>query len=231
MKNYLNTLWLKFVGLFKKEEIIQYKPNIFDGLGVDELSILIGSDLVEFGNDIVNTLKLLRHQIKKECGFVLPTGRIMNDTTLQENEYRILVREHIKYIGFAIPNRDYAIPEIKNNLYNVCQENLEELFSVKTVEKYISYYLENENSILKYTILDFLTITDIKQIFVYLLKNGQSIKDIEYIFEKMCEYSSVNRDKYCFRNPMFIAENILEDLHQKDKTFTAAPNNFKNNRL
>ncbi len=217
MKNYLSILLSKLIGLLNKEEVVKCQESITTEQKPEEITILLGTDLAEFGYDFVNVLKSLRQEMKDENGFVLPIGKIREEFFLQENEYQIFIRGNLKYNGFAIPNKKYALSEIKNSLYRVCKENLYDIFSTKMTERYINNFLDNENWILKNTILEFFTITSIKKILVYLLENGQSIKDGEFIFEKMCEYASLEKDRYFFRNPMPIAKNILEDLSQRNE--------------
>lgn len=202
----------------ESNEYEQTEENITIELKPNELTILIGTDLVPFSSDIGSMIRKTREEIMNFNGFRLPLINVKDDSSLQENEYRILVRHNLKYIGFAIPNKNYAIPEIKTNLKKVCKENLSEIFSTKFVEEYINNHLcDSENYILKVTILEFFTITSIKKILVYLLENNLSIKDGEYIFEKMCEYASLEKDKCYFRDPVPIAKMISEEIEQNNR--------------
>ena len=55
-------------------------------------------------------------------------------------------------------------------------------------------------------------ITGIRAILIDILNDGKSIKDIVFVFEKICEYASENRDFLATKDPYKIAEYVKKDL-------------------
>ena len=86
-----------------------------------------------------------------------------------------------------------------------------DIFSNEITEKYIDLVQRN-NSWLIWNVLRMVPVTGIKVILVDILKAGKSIKDIVFVFEKICEYASENKDFATSKDPYRIAERVKKDL-------------------
>lgn len=187
----------------------QRVQELYESVRSEELCIQIGSDLECFSDLLCSKIWNLREDLFEKTGFIMPVVKIKVNDFLQENEYNIFVRNHISEIGFAVPNEDFAPDEIIKSLENTCIEHIDEVFSSNVAEKYLDI-IKSDSS---HLISDLLYVTDIsglRIILVDLLKDGQSIKNISLIFEKICEYS--HNGSAIKPNPKLIAEFIKQNM-------------------
>ena len=185
--------------------------ELFESLGTDEISIQVGEDLVQFCSDISGRIWDLRNKIKDKTGLIIPPVRILDNLDLQENEYLIKIRNEEVYTGYTVPKEDYALNEIIRSLEQVCMDNLEKVMTNEMVEKYIEAVQRN-NGWLVWYLGRMIPTTGIKVILVDLIKNGKSINDITYIFEKICEQATKNRDMCTIPDVKKIAERLKLEL-------------------
>lgn len=185
--------------------------NMFKTLSIDELKIIVGEDLIAIAPAICQRIQELRKKIKDEKGFIMPAVRILDDTELQENEYQIQVKNKTVFTGYTIPQENYACNEISKNLEMSCMENLDLVFTNEITEKYINT-VQSRNGWLVWNVSHLIPVTGIKIILVNLLKNGKSINDITYIFEKICEAATKEKDWYSMRDPYKIAKLINTEI-------------------
>ncbi len=194
------------------------EPNIyaqidemFDTLGVDEISVIVGEDLVLFAEEICGKISELRKKIKDQTGLIIPAVRVIDDASYQENEYQLKLRGKSVYTGYTVPKTDYASNEITRNLEQVCMDNLDIVLTNEMVEKYIEFVQRN-NGWLVWYLARLIPTTGIKVILADLIKNGKSIKDINLIFEKICEQATKARDIYTIPDVHKIAETLNVEL-------------------
>ena len=207
LKTFLNIKKPKQVQKTLDEKITE----LFESLKVDTLAVVFGDDILPFAQSIVNCIGRFRSAIKEKSGFIIPPVRVINDKDLQENEIQILVRGHMVFQDFAIQNKDYILESILNALAKISTANISEIFTNEMTEKYIDLVQKN-NSWLIWNVMRILPVTGIKAILVDILKAGKSIKDIVFVFEKICEYASENKDFMSTKDPYKIAECIKKDL-------------------
>lgn len=198
---------LKFNRKSKEKTVQDEIDEMFDSLGVDALKITIGEDLVPFGNDLIASIKDLRKKIKSDTGLIIPQVRILDDSELQENEYKITIQEKTVFTGFTVPKEDYAVNEITTNLEKECIKNVELVLSNELTEKYMET-VQRTNGLLVYYLSRLFPPTGIKIILTDLIKNGKSINNINYIFEKICEVATKDQDIYKIRDARKIAKEI-----------------------
>lgn len=174
----------------------------------DIIRIEIGEDFVPFGNDIVKQISEFRENKKDENGFILPAVHVIDNPELQENEFIVKLRGKTCYQEFVIPNRESIIEEIALKLEQCFEEHIEEIFTIEAVEKCINL-IAAKNSYLIWNITNVLTVQGIKLILINILKEGKSIKDITYIFEKISEVAIQEGHNFIY-NPKKIAKEIIE---------------------
>ena len=185
--------------------------EMFDTLGVDELCVQIGEDLLPYSEEICNKICDLRKKVKDKTGLIIPAVRILDNFDLQENEYQIMLRNKSMFDGYTVPKEEYASNEIARNLEQICMDNIETVLTNEMVEKYIEFVQRN-NGWLVWYIARLIPTTGIKVILADLIRNGKSINDITYIFEKICEQATKNRDIYTIPDAHKIAENLKLEL-------------------
>lgn len=197
-------MWKKLQEIFNigKDEVVEVSSEdrfgaLFKTLSCDVIRVEVGEDIVPFAeNHIVDMIWKLRKAIKDKNGFIIPLVRVIDNEDLQENEYLIKVRDKVVYQGFVIPTGEDIEEDVRISLEQVCEDYLEEIFTNEIAEKYIDQVQANNNGWLIWNITNVLRVTDIRLILVALLRDGKSIKDIDYVFDKIGESLSEYRCPY-----------------------------------
>ena len=204
---------LKIFNIPRQEQILSTEEKIdelFNSLDSESIKVLIGSDLEIFGESFCESISLFRENLKEEFGFILPGIRIKSDCSLQENEFIILINNKKVYQEFAIPKTEYIETNFPKAFEEVFKNHLDSFFSSSILEKYINF-AQKENSWLVWNLTCSLTLVEIKTILIDLIKNGKSINNITYVFEKICEQIYIE-DYYLHRKPHKISEKLTKIL-------------------
>ena len=206
--------------LFRKTE--DKKPytidfdSIFDSLTDNPITICAGADLSSMHDVMLKNINLLREEIKEECGFVLPLTTIVDDFSIQENEIQIFIHNELIEQIYVIPTETEVVNELHETLKTVIYNNIDKLFSNELAEKYVNT-VQKSNNFLIWNLTNILSIVDIKTILSEILMKGKSINNINYIFEKMCEYVLAECDYMHVgkkRNPHIISQAIAKYLYK-----------------
>ena len=183
--------------------------NLYLNLGEDIITLNIGSDLSKFDNNICELIENVRNELYEETGFILPLVHVTEQDTLQENEYLIRLYGRKACSGYAVPNI-LGLDEIADKLKELAFINIKELLTNENVEKYINTVQKN-NGWLIYSLCTKISPLEIKIILGDLLEKGCSVKNINYIFEKIGNKVLVEHDWYNF-NPHKISDEIFKEL-------------------
>lgn len=198
---------LKFNRNSKTKNVQDEIDEMFDTLGVDALKISVGEDLIPFGENLCASIRDLRKKIKADTGLIIPPVRIIDNSELQENEYKISIQDKNVFTGFTVPKEDYAVNEITTNLEKECIKNVELVLSNELTEKYMETVQRTNGWLICY-LSRLIPPTGIKIILSDLIKNGKSINNINYIFEKICEAATKDQDIYKIRDARKIAKEV-----------------------
>ncbi len=198
---------LKFNRKSKEKTVQDEIDEMFDSLGIDELKITVGEDLVPFGEDLCTGVRDLRKKLKAKTGLIIPAVRIIDSCEIQENEYQISIQDKQVFNGFTVPKEDYAVNEIIANLEKECIKNVELVMSNELTEKYMET-VQRANGWLVCYLSRLIPPTGIKIILSDLIRHGKSINNINYIFEKICEVATKDKDMYSIRDPHKIAREL-----------------------
>ena len=192
-------LHLKKEGLHTNPE--EEQSLLYKNISNDTVRLVIGEDLVKFGNTICDTISVLRNHFFDEYGFIFPAIHILDNDCIQENELFCEVRGREIWHEFTIPNEETVTQDIENLMFYLFDNHLNEIFTYEMLEKYF-YYLREKNYGLVYQLTCRLTVTQIRKILITLIKKKKSIKDLTFIFEKIADsvlaenlYSDVNINK------------------------------------
>lgn len=192
------------------ETILNNIDDLFNSMNSDIITIFVGSDFTKLVDTITNTIKTTRMKVKEDTGFIIPEIHILNDDNLQENELNLHIRGKKVLQRFVVPNIKEIEKELQGILNIIYQEHLEEIFSLELVEKYIEFSREKLAWTI-WNITNMYSISEIRNILIYILKNQKSIRDINYVFEKFAiccsDFNSVYR-----QNPDIIAQRVASEL-------------------
>ena len=203
-----------FLKLNKKntpKDVYAKIDELYNSLGSDDICIQLGADLCPFAEGFCERIHDVRQKLKDETGLIIPPVRLNDNCDLQENEYRIIIRNFEAFSGFTVPKADYASNEIMRSLEHICIEHVDKVMTNEMVEKYMDKVHKNNGWMMCY-LSRLIPSTGIKVILTDLIKNGKSINDIDYIFEKICEQATKNRDIYTIPDAHKIAETLKIEL-------------------
>lgn len=192
------------------ETILNNIDDLFNSMNSDIITIFVGSDFTKLVDTIIETIKTTRTKVKEETGFIIPEIHILDDDNLQENELNLHIRGKKVLQRFIVPNIKEIEKELQEILNIIYQEHLEEIFSLELVEKYIEFSREKLAWTI-WNITSMYSISEIRNILIYILKNQKSIRDINYVFEKFAICSSDFNSAYR-QNPDIIAQRMASEL-------------------
>ena len=201
----------------KEEEspsVYERIDNLYDALNDDIILVKIGEDLIPHGDFICNIISDLRDEIKDECGFIFQAARVVDISSLQENEFVICINGEDVKNGFLIPNENGIKEEFYETFKTVIYDYLETLFTNEVTERYIDT-VQRKNGWLVWNLTNVLSIIDIKTIMLDIIQKGKSINNINYIFEQIGKQVLTEgkyRDCFVKHNPHIIAKEIIEQL-------------------
>ena len=179
--------------------------NLFDEtFNTDIIRLEIGSDITEHGNEICSEIQLFRNTIAEKYGFIFPPVHVIQNDSLQENEIKFFIREKEVFNDFWIPNIENITQEIQKSLEWIYAEFLDDIFTGEFFNKIINMVWQ-ENCWLIWNIFTEYTVSDIKKVFLNVLKQKKSIRNAKYIFEKIGDINVfISSDK--------LSKMILEDM-------------------
>ena len=203
----------KLKNIFKLQQETDVNINIedkinklFESLNSDIITIIVGNDLISYGNNVPDIVNDVRFEIKNKSGFIYPLVHVISSENLQENEIIFKVRDKKVLQKFIIPNQKSFKREIKSGLIEIYNKYLNEIFTCEITEKYINQ-VQKKCPWLIWNITSVYSITEIREVLVQVLEKEKSIKNICYIFEKFSEYT-LDAEFYKHRAPNVIANKI-----------------------
>ncbi len=160
----------------------------------DTIRLEIGSDIVEFSEIICSEINNFRENIAEQLGFIFPAVHIIQKNSLQENEMQLFIREQKISNYFMIPNNESIVKETKEILNFIYKNHLDDIFTNDFFEKIITKVQIN-NGWLIWNVSCLYTATELRKVFIEILKQKKSIKNAQYIFEKIGDvYPSVSAE-------------------------------------
>lgn len=150
----------------------------------DIIRLEIGSDIAEFGEIICSEIDNFRENIAERFGFIFPAIHVIQEDYLQENEIQLFVRECKISNYFLVPNKESVIKETKDILNFIYKNHLDAIFTNDFFEKILNK-VQVDNGWLVWNISCLYTATDLRKVFIEILKQKKSIKNAQYIFEKI----------------------------------------------
>ncbi|MGN1125723.1 MAG: FHIPEP family type III secretion protein [Candidatus Gastranaerophilaceae bacterium] len=179
---------LKMICKNQQEYLHRMNPNKnLNYFGVDILKIGLSEKLKNVTEELMPLFTKLRTKLSFKLGYVIPNIRVFDDKGLKEDEYQIFVRNNL--VGkFTISNMDNKANEIIENLENACLENISKIFMQENVQRLMDAVKNKE---IVENIKENLSVEDVRLILIELMKQGISIKDIDYLLERISVYGNL----------------------------------------
>lgn len=154
--------------------------------GIDIIKVSLPKKLKNLSTDLMAGIVGLREELADSLGYIIPNVRICNDYDLKNNEYEIFVRT--KSIGkFKFEESNEKLEQIIENLRKISLENISKIFLQENAQKLLD---EVSNKKVVETLLQNLSVEDVRLILIELINQKVSIKDNNYVFERMSVYSN-----------------------------------------
>ena len=124
-------------------------PNkMYERLGVDVLSLQVGSGLLEIADpdqegQLLAKTAALRQELTDEYGYIIPNIRILDSVKLDKCEYTICVRDNIAESGYVYPGRYMVIADEWDKYDDNIPENA--IVGVDPTYKCQAYWLLKED--------------------------------------------------------------------------------------
>lgn len=159
--------------------------KILNYFGIDIIKISLPKNLKNLSTDLMAKIVGLREELADNLGYIIPNVRICNDYDLKKDEYEIFVRtKSIK--KFKIEEEHEILDQIIENLKTICLENISKIFLQENAQKLLD---EVSNKKIVETLLQNLSVEDIRLILIELINQKISIKDNNYVMERMSVYA------------------------------------------
>ncbi len=222
-------------------------PNkMYERLGVDVLSLQVGTDLLVIADpdqegQLLAKIAALRQRMTDELGFIIPNIRIMDSSALNPNEYLISIRGNTVATGMVYPKHFMVIadqwaatgvplpsnaiqgvdptyqtpavwlkPEQVGQVQNIVavdptdvivthlQESVrkyvDEVMTKTDVLKLMELVKSQDPTLVNDLVPAIISTSDLRKIFVNLIREKVSIKDIIFIFERLCDYARFSKE-------------------------------------
>lgn len=211
MLNYLKKIFHKKEAPQKptEDKVEELFKNTFS---IDTIKFEIGSDIVEFGVDICKEISSFRERIAENSGFIFPLVHVIDNSSFQENQITIFIQGKEIKEEFLIPNKENVIKDIHSFLEEIYKNYLDEIFTSEFLEKILSK-VQEKNAWLIWNVTCTFTTTQLINIFVRILKENKSIKNAEYIFQKIDEIFMKKYSDCCVRlSPQDLANEIVKQI-------------------
>ena len=154
--------------------------------GIDILKVSLPKKLKNLSTDLMARIVGLREELADNLGYIIPNVRIYNDYNLKNNEYEIFVRTKL-IKKFKIKEEHEVLDQIIENLKTICLENISKIFLQENAQKLL-YEVSNKKVV--ETLLQNLSVEDVRLILIELINQNVSIKDNNYVFERMSVYAN-----------------------------------------
>lgn len=180
-------------------------------------------DPAEKNGAILSLITALRLHIAIKFGFVFPNARVMDDSSLPDDEYWIFIQgdcvfkgniKDTKKLNFNIQCSSKICDDkhignalkVIDNLGDCIITNINDIISRLDITKIISYSKSKYKSEIYDLVLTKFADNDLREIFANLIREKVSIIDYPFIFYKIYKYSEF------YKTPDEISERLRIDL-------------------
>lgn len=181
----------------KQMEDLINPDRMYDNLGIDIISIIVGRALnsiidADQEDSLLPNIVALRKRLTETYGYIIPNVSMSKSDDLDEYEYQIKIRNNLvlsDIINLKKVTLSETVEKIIQELSKCVMEHVDLILTESDVDKYIAIVKNTNPSQVKYLQEKFSTY-DIRKLFVNLIKDKVSIRDVGFIFMKLNEFSA-----------------------------------------
>jgi flagellar biosynthesis component FlhA len=171
-----------------------YQKLIISPLNICLDSSLYHTLMTDNDTFLPSELASLRAKLLEEKGFIIPPFEINCLESLEDNHYMIFIRNEMVHKDLVSPFSADPFPEIVNHLESILYQHADKIITRDVVWNYIKIVEENDQTLSKELMDKGLSISIIRNVFVNLIQEAVSIKDIRLIFQIILEDNHMNPD-------------------------------------
>ena len=200
--NYYSDIKQQYISLKDNNDVENLRdlvnPNrMYGRLGVDILAVQVSANILPIIDPyFVYETQVLRQLLTDEYGYIIPNMRVMDNSSLENYEFEIDVRQKCVYSG-KISEEDLKSNnprELVKSLYKVCFDYVHYIMTKTDALKLMELVRSQDPMLIENIFPDYLSPFDLKHICANLIQRKIGIKDIVFIFEILNENAKNTQD-------------------------------------
>ena len=176
-------------------------PNLmFERLGVDILSVRMGSALVDYADPELKNVLLplignLRKELADELGYIIPKVRCLDDASYKPYEFGIYVRSIRRDTFFVdkFASQEDISKVVLEHMRMCFVKHVNDILTKKDVIKYMELVRSENPTLVNDLVPELISAVDLRRILVHMVREEIPIKDILFIFEILCDIARFNK--------------------------------------
>ena len=177
--------------------------RVMDSAGLDENEYLIAIRSNEVATGYVYPGKYMVYANKWDSlSDEIPDDAIVGVSPVEQAQAYWVTKYDIERVNNSLNKIDAFEPEVViiNHLKEILIRHVYKIMTISSVQKLIDYVCcENEKLVMDLT-SNGITEYDLQKIFINLIREKVSIKDILFVFEKLCDFSRNEKIRMYFQN-------------------------------
>ena len=168
----------------------------YEQLGVETLKITLGKDIAPLADtdangNLIPRLVGLRKQLVDELGYIIPNVRFLQSSENEPKEYDIWVRGKLVAKGDVSGEKPDFLDDadvIVGHLKKAVIEHVDYIFTLSDVYR-LTELVKSKDEALINTLSEYVDSLDLRNILVKLIKLKKSIKDVEFVYQRIADYA------------------------------------------
>ncbi|MCR4881089.1 MAG: flagellar biosynthesis protein FlhA [bacterium] len=176
-------------------------PNkYYERLGIDIITVTLGKDLAwiadtDQNGNLLPRIVGMRKRLVDELGYIIPNVRLLKSFENEPNEFDIWIRGKLVAKSEIIDKPEFLdeADMVVKELQKCAMEYVDYIFSLTNVYKITECVKVKDSALVDY-LFEYVDNLDIRNIFVGLIKQNKSIKDVDFIYQKIADYGRTTAD-------------------------------------
>ena len=176
-------------------------PNLmFERLGVDILSVRMGSALVDYADPELKNVLLplignLRKELADELGYIIPKVRCLDDASYKPYEFGIYVRSIRRDTFFVdkFASQEDISKVVLEHMRMCFVKHVNDILTKKDVIKYMELVRSENPTLVNDLIPELISAVDLRRILVWLIREEVPVTDVILIFERLCDFARFSK--------------------------------------
>lgn len=176
-----------------KEEVIEdndinMEKAIRSNFFAEELVLEFGSALIPYAMKGLETdyLNQCRKELVGETGILIPILRIRDNTSLQDDEFRILSYDKVLWLG-CVDMSDDVYQLMISQVKEVCREHYDLIINKQCVKQLIDMLRENYPAVVEGLVPEKISYLQVQRRLQEVLRETGTIRDLIHILEDLEE--------------------------------------------